>query len=267
MSDFLSGLLDRAFERSPMLERRRPARFEPPTDVDGRLSAGVRALAEDQATDDLETFELRDASARRPTVRRPRQPARPETVDVPGERPPSSGPPPIPDRQSDAMALEPRRGAKTATAAPEKPREGEALVEGAAERPARVIGSAREAPRNGEDRVVGRVTAASRVAPPDARPPLPRPPVTSPDRDGDRKVHRGRSQSNRVEPAASVTTRSPQVPFTRRQPSEPTIQVTIGRVEVRAVSAPPTLSSRASRPATPKLSLDDYLKSRGGVRT
>jgi hypothetical protein len=266
MSDFLSGLVDRAFERSPMLERRRPSRFEPPTGVDGRLSGRVRPLAEDQATDDLDTFELPDAPARRPTVRPPRQPARPETVDLPEERPPASGPP-LPDRQPDAMALEPRRGPKTAPPIPGQPRDGETRVERSTEHPARVIGSAREAPRNGEDRVVGRVTAASRVAPPDVRPPLPRPPVTSPDRDGDRKIHRGRSQSNRVEPAVSVSARSPQVPFTRRQPSEPTIHVTIGRVEVRAVSAPPTLSGRASRPSAPKLSLDDYLKSRGGVRT
>ena len=42
----------------------------------------------------------------------------------------------------------------------------------------------------------------------------------------------------------------------------PTIQVTIGRIEVRA--APPVSPpSRAARPATPKLSLEDYLRTRG----
>jgi hypothetical protein len=44
-------------------------------------------------------------------------------------------------------------------------------------------------------------------------------------------------------------------------PVEPTIQVTIGRVEVRATLP---ASPRVARPTAPKLSLDDYLKSRGG---
>ena len=43
---------------------------------------------------------------------------------------------------------------------------------------------------------------------------------------------------------------------------EPTIHVTIGRVEVRATL--PASQARVARPAAPKLSLDDYLKSRGG---
>ncbi len=53
---------------------------------------------------------------------------------------------------------------------------------------------------------------------------------------------------------------SPSLPD--RLASEPTIEVTIGRVEVRAVVASPT-PRRAERPRTkPSLSLDDYLKQR-----
>jgi hypothetical protein len=45
----------------------------------------------------------------------------------------------------------------------------------------------------------------------------------------------------------------------------PTIQVTIGRVEVRAVLTTPPPTRPASQPApTPRLSLDDYLRSRPG---
>jgi len=45
------------------------------------------------------------------------------------------------------------------------------------------------------------------------------------------------------------------------QPSIPRVQVNIGRVEVRAVYAPPP--SAARRPSTaPTMSLDDYLKQR-----
>jgi hypothetical protein len=47
-------------------------------------------------------------------------------------------------------------------------------------------------------------------------------------------------------------------------PPPPAIQVTIGRVEVRAVSAPPPTAAPRSRPADPMLSLDDYLKQKDG---
>lgn len=267
MSDFLSGLLDRAFERAPMLERRRPSRFEPPTDVDGKPFVGARQLPEDQASDDVETFDVADGPARRPTLLPPRQPRRLEAAELPGE-----------------IAREPRNPAAEA----EPPRAigtiGEKDVERARPVGAPATSSAREASRSAEAPVVDRDTAASRVALPDARPPVVRPPVANADSAGERRIQQ--DPSNRGEPAparpaksvvastresvlrpVSVTTRSPQVPFTRRESAEPTIEVTIGRIEVRAVSAPPTTPGRAGRPASPKLTLEDYLKSRGRGRT
>lgn len=44
----------------------------------------------------------------------------------------------------------------------------------------------------------------------------------------------------------------------------PTIKVTIGRIEVRAVTTPPTQAPRQRRKQQPSLSLDDYLKQRAG---
>jgi hypothetical protein len=45
----------------------------------------------------------------------------------------------------------------------------------------------------------------------------------------------------------------------------PTIQVRIGRIEVRAITAPPPPPSRSrSAAAAPRLSLQDYLKARNG---
>jgi hypothetical protein len=44
----------------------------------------------------------------------------------------------------------------------------------------------------------------------------------------------------------------------------PTIHVTIGRVEVRAVPAQPVPSARQPKPTGPRLSLDEYLKLRTG---
>jgi hypothetical protein len=60
---------------------------------------------------------------------------------------------------------------------------------------------------------------------------------------------------------------SPDKGFQHRQnptPSAPTIQVKIGRIEIRAVTSPaPPPRSRPS-PSAPQISLADYLKSRGG---
>lgn len=45
---------------------------------------------------------------------------------------------------------------------------------------------------------------------------------------------------------------------------EPAIHVTIGRVEVRAVPAPPPAPTRSAAPAAPRLTLEDYLRERNG---
>lgn len=45
-------------------------------------------------------------------------------------------------------------------------------------------------------------------------------------------------------------------------PPPPTIQVTIERIDIRAATPPPPLPTRSRPTAPPKLSLDDYLKSR-----
>ena len=52
------------------------------------------------------------------------------------------------------------------------------------------------------------------------------------------------------------------------EPPAPTIRVSIGRIEVRAVTPPPPAPPRRERvgPSSPPLSLDDYLKQRGGGR-
>lgn len=49
-------------------------------------------------------------------------------------------------------------------------------------------------------------------------------------------------------------------------PTQPTIRINIGRVEVRAVSDPARVTPKASVPPTPRLSLEDYLRSRNGGR-
>jgi hypothetical protein len=59
-------------------------------------------------------------------------------------------------------------------------------------------------------------------------------------------------------PAAATT------PSSNPTAAAPTIHVTIGRVEVRAVPAPPP--ARSAGPTAPRLSLDAYLRARAGER-
>lgn len=75
----------------------------------------------------------------------------------------------------------------------------------------------------------------------------------------------------RVSPAPSFLSQQASVdklPRERDNPqaSQPTIQVTIGRIEVRAVTTPPPQAPQARKKPQPSLSLDDYLKQRMGAQ-
>jgi hypothetical protein len=67
-------------------------------------------------------------------------------------------------------------------------------------------------------------------------------------------------RSESVDPGGSSSYSTRENAFSR---VEPTIRVTIGRIEVRAVS-PPEPPPRRTKQPTPKMSLDDYLRSRNG---
>lgn len=85
-----------------------------------------------------------------------------------------------------------------------------------------------------------------------------------------RQAQRGRESSNAIEPR-HVPRRERQAAAREAQreraQAAPTINVTIGRVEVRATQAPAPAPRRAET-ATPRMSLDDYLRRRrnGEVR-
>jgi hypothetical protein len=74
----------------------------------------------------------------------------------------------------------------------------------------------------------------------------------------------------RVSPAPSFPTQQAAIDNLPRernnsQAPQPTIQVTIGRIEVRAVTMPPPPQApRSRKKSQPSLSLDDYLKQRSG---
>jgi hypothetical protein len=69
-------------------------------------------------------------------------------------------------------------------------------------------------------------------------------------------------------PASSRSDRTANSRAPRGDPSSPrAIHITIGRIEVRAVHPPPEpLPQQRPAPASPKISLDEYLKQRNGAR-
>lgn len=87
----------------------------------------------------------------------------------------------------------------------------------------------------------------------------PSPPSVEPamPQSGDIAPARQRSRLREAPPPSALARRRPPAD----QPAVPSVQVSIGRVEVRAVYAPPPSAARRPSPA-PTMSLDDYLKQR-----
>ena len=108
-------------------------------------------------------------------------------------------------------------------------------------------------------------------------PPVPRPPAlrsthgsTEPTSETSAAVPRAaqaRPAVSRVSPAPSSLESSRHSRVARNDSSSPrAIHITIGRIEVRAVHPPPEPVVQRPRPASPKISLDEYLKQRNGGR-
>ena len=261
MTNFLSSLIDRALERAPLLERRRPSPFEP---VAGPAGHGLGRT--DEATPyDLEEVATQSEPAalppHEPWPYRPITPHPPSTLarerelyDTPAPqsvRPPASAHPSAmrdglsgEDFKGEASAVTPRGKAAEPGLAPTAMRMMETIVE------RRVVEKVVE--ERVERPAVRLAQTPSESAERESATPTLKPPA----RDGmaqDRAAQaRLRLPSQRARPA--LTREAP--------PAMPPVQVTIGRIEVRAT--PPARAPRGQAPPAPKLSLEDYLRSRGG---
>lgn len=289
MTDFLSDLVDRAFDRAPLLERRRPSPFErKPGDVrlethdpEGSLpeigdevesvsplhhtapTPGQTALRSDQA----EAAEQMSSDRRRLGL----ETIRPNsTVFTEShrqiERPPS-------ELSEVASPLKKERP-------PAEIKEIhthliERIIEKVVvEAPQTAENSARVSPeRDGARAVIPPVAPqtiqprVSRALESDAV--IEREPRRDRAKNPEEQVEPVKTIDHRVEPARRdlLSAMSLAPPVARAQPvatpAAPTIQVTISRIEVRATPAP-VAPERVAKPSAPRLSLEDYLKSRSG---
>lgn len=261
MTDFLSRLLGKAQGDLPVLQRRRPSLFEaiPRSQqfVGGRGPTPAQSAVEESSLESAITGEESKAPrvTARPAAVPPEKEVRraPELLGpiVPGKAVPSRFTPPLvtPADSATPGRLRSREESRNPEGEPQKTRPRSAakasVPEASPTLPPPVLHRARrEVTRHSLD---------------------PSPPAPFPD-DGTPPASRfgGSTAQLLASPArivmGPVSPPSPGFPAT--PPAEPTIQVTIGRIEVRAVTPGSRPKSAAS--AAPRLSLEDYLRSRGG---
>jgi hypothetical protein len=233
MNDFLSHLLERAHASAPVLERRRPSIFEATAETE---SEALSSLGGEVDSVDLESSvpnetlppaPSRDHPLRRATIA-PAEEEHEIATDGPARRRPVADNPgvkPPPLLPNESREKPPARS----PAQPER-------VEREATPPLRIV------------------EQISATEPAPARP-LPRPPSLTPV--SARKGERETQSAPRQKPKREATDLAPNSP--------PNIQITIGRLEIRATTPPPAVAARP-RPTSPRLSLDDYLRARSGGR-
>jgi hypothetical protein len=263
MSHFLNRLLDRAEGRAPVLERRPRTLFEP------------RALDEAHP---VESFAERvlpaaevlprahpDAAPFAAAPRRAETPISTLLTDQSEIRPPRHAPeamnaPHLPLPERAAPPAEPPRPRATRADARSERQEFSTVATKTIEAPARASARQNSGTQRTEPSRTPQKTSAAEATPAAQE----TTPVLA-------LSHRIPAPTLRLEHGSvaesAVRLARAQTPAAQREPSAPAapapVQITIGRLEVRAVSDKPQ-SAAARKPSTPRLSLDAYLHQRHG---
>jgi hypothetical protein len=310
--DFLSSLVERALDRMPVLERRRPSLFEPSTAM--MHPSGLHSESSDLEIEQEIVYEEGRSERERGLVESGPTKLNADTESI---RPAS----PLFDRENARMHVEPHASitpailsekdarAQEHQASPSSSHAGRQLKETSRDDDAAQTRARKEstdaqsftlAPLHVTETIVEREVETVRFPQPSERistqrnqtprtsqsaaSPAIKPVVVQSistgrydeKRDGSLREQRAESGMP-IEPrrtarkellgpiAAARTLASVQSqPLVQNAtPAEPTVQVTIGRVEVRATQQP-SQTRATQRPASAKLSLEDYLKARGG---
>ncbi|HJV60821.1 MAG TPA: hypothetical protein VJ743_07730 [Albitalea sp.] len=251
MNRFLAGLVDRAEGRAPVLHRRPRALFEPAAGDGPGLGLFEQNLANASAT----------ASARQVGDRAEPAPPAPGRSHDPraGER--SAVRAEQRDLPRAALLPEAAPTRRMPVAAPshaERQPPHAAMPEPQQARPLQVIATQTVLR---ELRPAAPATFAPQGPASARRADVPAPPAASP---SPRQLDR-----TPAPPAAVLLAKAQSLAVVRheRQPRAvpAPVQISIGRVEVRAVGTSGERGSRASGPSAPRLSLDDYLRQRNGA--
>jgi hypothetical protein len=233
MSDFLSHLLERALAGAPVLKRRRPSIFEATPETE---SEALSSLGDEVDPVDLESSAPNETSPPPPERNRPLRRAKIAPVEEEHEI--------APDRPARRRPLAENPGVKPPPLLPNESREKGPVLPPV--QPERV-----ERETTPPLRIVEQISAKETVPAGSLQRPPSLTPVSA------RKGEKETQPAPRQKPKAEAIDLAPNSP--------PSIQITIGRLEIRA-SAPPPAAAARPRPASPRLSLEDYLGARSGGR-
>lgn len=292
MSGHLANLLDRATERTPLLQRRRRALFEPAEGtMDLSTSVAGPAAAADTAATAAQLLPAKPAPAAIPAQQR-YVPEQRGAVDGAARRP--EAPPAAFVPAADSAA--PRRAAQesaadaiarvaAADAASPPPTPAPAVVGaarlaaaeppllrraalGIGEAPGQTPLPARHAHREPREPELPRTAATpGQAASPPAAIVETRPAIAASALHAARPLREPASAALRpaVPVVAALRTAAATLPAVPAAPAPaPAVSIHIGRIELRATA--PAAAERAARPAAPKLGLADYLRARHGGR-
>lgn len=299
MTAFFSSLVDRAIGSAPVLERRRPSLFEPRPGT----RVGAVGVAYEWRPDEPHEVGIAEISEipDRPVVSRDAVPLEPLKTRTPAAPLTEANPTNAPVHVSNAKVT--LAAPENSTASEESHREPtpqddekktvrreltpsvrviETIIERKVER-SRIDDQPAVTPKAKEPTPAFSSPDAPTRSPLNAAPAQPLQPVENIPQKTEVKItpraaeRRSELESLlpgrqkvaetrplRLRPLASEMSARVQPSFAREASlPAPTIQVTIGRIEIRA-TPPPSTPVRAARSATPKLNLDDYLRSRNG---
>jgi hypothetical protein len=297
MADFLTNLAARVRGGADLVRPRLPAMFEPPQGGAGAFIE-MEIAAEDTARNgegspgDAQFAESPRANpadadlAPRPSRRRPRPPENTSSIDethTAARETAAIGEPATHVTRRTAM------GATGAWVAPQAQRSGEPKERGAAIIDSRPIVPAAHPAELTAHAMSEQASSAAEIAPPRMQPPAAPADRTTAEPDRGHDVTRQHSTGLNVPLSVTAIVEPPRAPpeaidqtFFSSPPasrppnphvrpvwrstsnvpaSEPTVHVTIGRIDVRAVSAAAPVAGK-ERDRSPVMSLDEYLRTR-----
>lgn len=280
--NLFASLVDRALGRAPVLQRRRPTAFEPVKNAMARDNT-IDSLREEQSYVDVESSATRKTDKDENSLDEPHVQSQPKTSDAAStvtpratditiveERPvvKPSVPPvnenagDLPIREQNSTQESPQQLSKlpsTPALAPSletivetKPETPVVLQKPGDDKPFDEIDLVADAPEDVQASIVNNIVVLRSIAQKQNSDQFDESRLLKP-------VQHRRPTRQQMQRSARERSQPAHEPIDT--PAPPTINVTIGRVEVRA-SAPAKRAAESTRQAGPKLSLDEYLRER-----